>query len=422
MSWSKQIRFYYVTSFIMLTSIIGSIITSFFFHGEIKFSLFIVTLISALVSLYFYNKQWKTGTCIIVPIIPVTIYEVLTQNIFSGTFNAMFIVYVTTALIKEENEDINYDRYKRKFRIGVYGIFIAAIAYGIFELSSSNVIYRAIIIYIILVVITMREARGYCYNIKKSKSSRIFNLSLFGFAIFITQEFFYEKFVMIVKGIYLGFNYVLELILNLVILIIGPIMNWCINALKKLFNGDNSMFDNVRNSAVNQNKTGEIYVSDPISEVVSKGFEFLIKSLIILVLALIAIKLIKKIIRRSNFNRDNGYVEVVEDIDDTLKSSNKIINKLKKVFRKKGTPREEILYRYGEFVEAARARGIFKEYMTPKQLSNIVKIKVDQYEEVDVITNTYNEARFSTHCINSEKEQFVEKYVDNVNKKINNLR
>ncbi len=423
MSLSKQIRFYYATSFIMLVSIIGAIITSFFFHGEIKFSLFIVTLISTLVSLYLYSKQWKKGTSIIVPIIPVAIYEVLTQDIFFGAVNTMFVIYVTVALIKEENEDINYDRYKGKFTMGTYGIFIASAVYGIFGLTSSNVIYRSITIYLILAIITMREARGYCYNIKKSKSSKIFNLSLVGFAILITQEFFYEKFTMIIKGIYMGFNYILELMSRLILLIIGPIMTWCINALKKLFNGDSSMFDNFLDSAAIKNNKKELYGIDTYkTPYIDPVFDTIIKILIILLFALIAVKLVKKIARSSSGERSKGYVEVVEDIDNNQKSSNKIINKFKKIFRKKGTPREEILYRYGEFVETARTREIFKEYMTPKQLSNVVKIKVDQYEEVDVITNTYNEAKFSTHCINKEKEQFVEKYVDNVNKKINNLK
>jgi len=56
--------------------------------------------------------------------------------------------------------------------------------------------------------------------------------------------------------------------------------------------------------------------------------------------------------------------------------------------------------------------------MTPKQLGNIVKIKVDNCNEVDEIANIYNEAKFSTHVINREYEQKVEKYVDNINKKI----
>ncbi len=56
--------------------------------------------------------------------------------------------------------------------------------------------------------------------------------------------------------------------------------------------------------------------------------------------------------------------------------------------------------------------------MTPKQLSNIVKIKVDNCNEVDEVTNIYNETKFSTHVINSQYEQKVENYVDNINRKI----
>lgn len=419
MSWSEQVRLYYDITFSMLMSIIWTIATAIVFFKDMNFSIFVFILITVLISKYLLKKGKKINFSIIVALIPAIIYEIFSQEIMIAILDLMFIVIISSILIKEINENINYDRYKNILVKGVSYIFIAAVVCGIIKPQYANFVFRGSVIYLILLVITMREAMGYCYNIKSSKVNKGINLSLVIVALLTTQNFFYNICVRIVKLLHSGFNFIMELIIDIITKIIEYPMMWAINALNKLFaerGADiESIILNLRNNTQNPSKFNKVNMETVKA---SPVFIFIMKTILMIVLILLIIKIVKKILDGTNFNEGKGYVEVVEDIEQKDPSYRKFINKIKKVFRKKGTPKEEVLYKYSEFVEVADKREIFKTYMTPKQLGNIVKIKVDNCNEVDEVTNIYNEAKFSTHIINREYAQKVEKYVDNINKKI----
>lgn len=414
-SWSDQIRFFYATTFIMLTSMIWIIASSIIFNIEISFYLFIITLVSSSVARYLFKKGQKVSLCITIPMVPLVIYGISKGVTFLGCLNSIFIIFIIIKLLNEENENINYDRYKSVFVQGAYVLFIVSMAYALTSRSSSSDIYIGIVIYLVLIVVTLRESMWYCYNIKKSKSSKWFNSILIGFSILITQEFFYGKCVIILNAIYNGFNFIIEKVLGVVIVGVGYIVEWGINALQKLVGNNILDGDGVW---VKEGNTA-IDIKNIISgEGINPIFAFLAKSVVIVILLVLLIRLAKKIAKNNRSHNEMSYTEVVEFIEENNKSTNRFIKRIKKLFRKKGTPREEVIYKYGEFVERSKEKGIFEVYMTPKQLSNVVKIKIDSYEGIEELTAIYNESKFSTHIINCVQEQKVEETVDNINKKI----
>ncbi len=419
MSWSEKVRLYYDITFTMLASIIWMMVTALAFSKDMKFSIFIFTLISILISKRLLKKGKKIGFCIIISLIPAIVYEIFTHGIMIAVLDVIFIVFIDVILIKEVNENINYDRYKNIFTKGITCIFIVAIICGVFKPQYANPVFRGSIIYLILVVITMRETMGYCYNIRSSKANKTINLSLVTFAVLITQKFFYDICVKIIKTLYGWIDFIVELIIDIIVKIIEYPMTWAINALNKLFAeraGSLEGIFGILEIGNDNSKKFEVINREMVR--VSPIFTFIMKIIVILILAIIIIKITKKIVKSIDINIDKGYTEIVEEIAPKKLGYKKVINKIKKIFRKKGTPREEILYKYSEFVEVADKKDIFKAYMTPKQLSNIVKIKVDNCNEVDEVTNIYNETKFSAHVINSQYEQKVENYVDNINRKI----
>lgn len=419
MSWSDQVRFYYDITFSMLMSIIWTIATAIIFFKDMNFSIFIFILVTVLISKYLLKKGKKINFSRIVALAPAIIYEIFSQEIMIAILDLMFIGVISSILIKEINENINYERYKNILVKGVSCIFIAAVVCGIVKPQYANFVFRGSVIYLILLVITMREAMGYCYNIKSSKANKVINLSLVILALLTTQNFFYNIGVRIAKLLYSGFNFIIELIIDIITKIIEYPMMWAINALNKLFTEKSvdieSIFSNLGNSTRKSSSFNKVNMETVKA---SPVFIFIMKAILMIVLMLIIVKITKKILDGTNFSEDKGYVEVVESIGQKDSGYKKVINKIKKIFRKKGTPKEEVLYKYSEFVEVADKKDIFKAYMTPKQLGNIVKIKVDNCNEVDEVTNIYNEAKFSTHIINRGYAQKVEKYVDNINKKI----
>ena len=419
MSWSDQVRFYYDITFSMLASIIWMIVTALTFSKDMKFSIFIFTLVAILVSKHLLRKGKKVKFSLIVGLIPAIIYEIFSQEIMIAVLDLIFIVLINSILIKESNENINYDRYKNILMNGASCIFISAVICGIFKPQYANIVFRGSIIYLILIVITMRETMGYCYNIRSSKVNKVINFSLVILALLTTQKFFYNICIKIVNVLRNMLNFIIGLIINIVAKIVEYPMTWIINALNKLFTErSGALEDTFGKLEVGNQSSKQIKEINVEMVTASPVFIFIIQTIVILILIIITIKIVKRILNGTNFNEDKGYTEIIEDIGKKYPSDKKAINKIKKIFRKKGTPREEVLYKYSEFVEVASKKEIFKTYMTPKQLGNIVKIKVDNCNEVDEITNIYNEAKFSTHIINREYGQKVEKYVDNINRKI----
>ena len=108
----------------------------------------------------------------------------------------------------------------------------------------------------------------------------------------------------------------------------------------------------------------------------------------------------------------------MESIEVEQVKGNKLFNKLKKILRQKGTPREEVIYKYGELVHVAEKKELFKPYMTPRQLNHIIKIRVKSSKEIDYVTDTYNEAKFSKHTIEKAQEKLMEENINNLKKEI----
>ncbi|WP_346934654.1 hypothetical protein [Clostridium sp.] len=419
MSWSEQVRLYYDITFSMLTSIVWMIVTALIFSKDMKFSIFILIMISILTSKYLLKKGKKVEVCIAISLIPAIVYEIFSQEILIAILDIIFIALISAILLREINENINYDRYKDILIKGISVIFIASIICSIFKSHYAEVVFRGTIIYLILVVITMRETMGYCYNIKSSKANKVINISLISLALLTTQEFIYDIFLKITKTLYEGFEFITGLIIDIIIKIIENPMIWIINALKKLFAERHGSLEDIFGKLdVGSESSKQIKEVNIEMVKASPVFIFIMNTIVTIILILIVISIIKRIVKGTNINRDSGYTEIVEDIDQLDPGYKKVINKIKKIFRKKGMPREEVLYKYSEFVEVANKKEVFKTYMTPRQLGNVVKIKVDNCEEVDEVTNMYNEAKFSTHVINKSYEQKVEKYVDNIKKNI----
>ncbi|MEG2289126.1 MAG: hypothetical protein RR891_03200 [Clostridium sp.] len=413
-NWSTQIRFFYATTFVMLTSMVWAIASNVIFNVKLSFNLFIITLISSLISRYLLIKRRKVSTCIMIPIIILIIYKIIKGITLVGCLDVIFVVFVIIKLLNEETENISYDRYRRIFIRGAYGLSSVLIAYALTLRASSDIIYRGVIIYLVLIIVTLRESMWYCNNIKKNKISKLINGMLIGFSVLITQEGFYDKYVMILKVIYSGFSFITEKLLGWAMLAVGFIIMLGSNAIRWLVSGGNVSAESVwRQTRQVQTNIRDMFSGDLIMTI---AFSLLVKGVVIVAVLVLAIKLGQKVIEINKENNELSYTEIMEFIERDNKSTNLVVEMIKKIFRKKGSPREEVIYKYGEFVGLASKKGIFEKYMTPKQLLNVTKIKIDYCEGLDEISDIYNEAKFSLHVINKEKEQKVEKTVDNIKK------
>ncbi|MCJ7688067.1 MAG: hypothetical protein MUO60_01875, partial [Clostridiaceae bacterium] len=70
------------------------------------------------------------------------------------------------------------------------------------------------------------------------------------------------------------------------------------------------------------------------------------------------------------------------------------------------------------FEKITEQADIYKTYMTATQLKNITKVNVDNFDDLEEMTVSYNEAKFSIHDITEEQVQQVKKGHKNIKRQL----
>ena len=140
-----------------------------------------------------------------------------------------------------------------------------------------------------------------------------------------------------------------------------------------------------------------------------------------LVLLLTMFLIYKLLTHNKNFllNHTNSDTEERESIFlEKKKSKNYFKQVYDNIFKSKNA-KERILGIYKKFEKRTLQKEMFKPHMSASQLRNIAKIYIrDNLKELDIITDTYNEAKFSNHVITHYKATEVKNSYDNVKQKL----
>lgn len=408
MSWFNQVKFIYTSTITLLMTFLWTVVLATFFGDSITFQLFFIILVISNIGIVFLRKGIDAKLCLFIAIVPIALFQLLTsKEVFLAVLDIGFSALLLTKLLGEEKNDVNYDEYKRGFTKGLFGIFTVGFIYNMSRWLRGDAIgreiYIGIIVYIILAVISLREATAYEYQIKRTKVSKYINYGLVTFGILITQPFIYNGVMSVIQGIVNGAIDILLFILKYPLLWLSSLIN--IPEVKIPVNREEMEALTPGIGNINEGNGGALIV-------------YLFMGILFLIFLYILYRAMKKISYKINRNKNQEYTEVIETIEVEQGNENKLFDKFKKILRKKGTPREEVIYRYGELVHVAKKKEIFKPFMTPKQLRNLIKIKVKASADIDYVTDTYNEAKFSTHDIEKTQEKLVEEKVNKLNKEI----
>ena len=150
-----------------------------------------------------------------------------------------------------EELPVNYEEYKSKAKQGVIIIAITAIMSFWLEKSIADYLYRFFINYMIVTVILLRESRAYYYkviidtkNTEKTKEvGAIKNLFINIFfrygiviisTIMLTTDWVLKKSLSVINVLNKGIDIVLGNILDVIIKIVGPIVEFIVGILNKL--------------------------------------------------------------------------------------------------------------------------------------------------------------------------------------------
>lgn len=415
MTWAEQVRTYYAAAFMMLVSSIFSMVISAITRMPVKLDIFIVAFAVNIAIYFLMSRTTNKWTAILAPIILAAVYEFIFYSIPLAIINSIFVLFLNLLFIKENTQIIDYDSYRGVLYKGISGVLVAAVLYSIFNKNYGIYVYRVIIIYLILTFIALRETLGYCNHIKKSKRTRITNVVLAVMALLLTRNFFFNLLKKVSNIILDVIFWILDCVFKVVCIVIGPPLQWIYTKLSGreiIFDIGTVGFNNeggIKNQIEYSNEGGTI----PVELIVT-----IFKVIAIIALIVVIIMIIRKIGRIDINDKDESFIETTEAIAPEEKTKKQHFKKIRELFRKKGTPKEEVLYRYGKLISTSRKRGIFKKYMTPRQLENRLKLKVDDKETLSRITSIYNEAKFSTHEIESKHENDMNKMVSDTNKAI----
>ncbi|EQB89379.1 hypothetical protein J2Z44_001790 [Clostridium punense] len=415
MSWYRQIKTLYSSTYVLMIYIIWTMLTCTFLANEVSFNLYLITLFNVFLMEYLYDKEYKKHITLSVPIIiGAVILWVMYYDLYKAVLNYLFFITSIIAVYKEEPNQINYYEYKQKWISGAYLMVGVALFILIFSSPLLEKMFRVLVMYLILVVINLRESLRYSYNIR-SKHSKYINLGIIGFMVIIFQEHTYKMFSTITRAIYGGITYVLNIIFNIIITIVSYPIAYGAELLGKLFAiramKAKSVFEGFDKLKI---PAELLFQQDTYRDEASIAYvAILLKIFLAAAILIIIVRSLSALVKVEK--REEGYVEFKEKLINKKKNKEGIFQKLKKtIFRKRGNLREEILYSYSEFEKVTEKVEIFKPYMTASQLKNVTKIKVDNVDKLDEMTDIYNKAKFSRGELKDENLETVKRAVQNI--------
>jgi len=411
MSWCRQVKTIFTVTYLMFIFICYSIIECMFLKEKVDFKAYLIILAGVLFMQYLVSKnKGKVLTiglpCILTAAISFFMYSV-TLAIINSALNAVLIIFLEML----DQEELNYQLYKDRIKRAILILILGGIAAPKLDQAVLYWIFRFYILFLIFAIISLREARNYCNKIRNNKAA-ITNISIIIVGIIGTTDYVFSLWIKLFHYFLAASNFILSAIADIVAKVIyGPCMRFfsflmATIGFKKVETPP--LPDNVNDKVVTNKET-------PPSDIMIK----IISLLIVIFIIMLLIKYYMQL-KAARDKRISNKLEAVkrESIYGAEKVTKKaaLSNFFNKFFSKNGGRREQILYIYRKFQRRMKLREIFKPYMTATQLSNVAKIKIDDYEALDAIKRIYNEAKFSKHEIPKENVVEIKENYDRVKK------
>jgi len=277
-----------------------------------------------------------------------------------------------------------------------------------------NAMYRFHILYIIEIIVLMRETRRYVYSVKNNKS--IVTNIIIGIAVLILSLDYARK--LIAKLLELLMNlasFILVIITSVLTNIFGRPVAYITEVLRKFVSSSKNEFI-TKGTIMDKNLNKQPVMTKYESIVLPPQLLTFLKIIILLLILYGIYKFLSKFTSKTKIH--NGFVEEKERIVKKRHKNHWVKNIIRKIFEQNKSNREKILYTYKEFEKTTQGANIYKPYMTATQLKNVTKINVKNFDSLDDMTQVYNEAKFSLHPMTQENVERVKKGHINIKKQL----
>ena len=414
MSWYRKVKSLYSISLVTISFIIWSTLSMWLFKSKVNYKLFLITLCIVFFTQYLNNLKLKKSFFILT----LSGVSVLAPFIFfkgeTILINIIFLLFMSLIIYLLEDIPIDHSQYKEDIiRSMAALIFIWLISFTL-GADFVNEMYRFHILYIIMIIILMRETRRYVYAVKSSTSS-VTNV-IIGVSVLILSLDYANKIIVCLLDVSIKLSsFILGLIVEFLIMVFGGPVSFIIEKIKGLIMKSENQYmlkDSPIEKALNKHPNIIKYKAANLPP----ALLLFLKILIILVILYVIYKFLWRI--RKDTKVYSGFVEEKEKIVSKKNKRQWVKDLFGNVFRSGGNNRDKILYTYKGFEKITEEANIYKTYMTATQLKNVTKINVDNAYNLDEMTELYNEAKFSLHPMTQENVEKVKRGHSNIKKQL----
>lgn len=414
MSWYRKVKSMYSISLATISFIIWSTTSKWLFKTPVDYKLFIICLVIVFATQYLNNIKLKNSLFILLALGLSTLTCFIFfkgQTVLLNTIFLLFMVLITHSL---EGSPIDYSQYKldiSKSMVALVFIWIISFTLGN---DFVNEMYRFHILYIIEIIILMRETRRYVYAVKNNTS--IFTNIIIGVSVLTLSLDYASKIIAKLLELLMRLaSFVLFIIISFLTSVFGRPVGWISEKIRALLMNSNNDFitkGTVMDKNLNKPPSMTKYETIKLPPV-------LLVFLKIIILLLILYGIYKFLSRFRNKTKIyNGFIEQKERIVKRRHKNHWIKNTIRRIFQPNKTNREKILYNYKEFEKTTEGAKIYKPYMTATQLKNVTKINVNNFDSLEDMTGIYNEAKFSLHPMTQENVERVKKGHINIKRQL----
>lgn len=411
MSWYRKIKSIYSVSLVTISFIIWSTLSKWLFKNPVDYRLFLITLCIVFLAQYFNTLNFKK---ILVILMPIGLSILASFMFFKGRtilLNTIFLLFILVITYSLEDAPIDHSQYKEDIiKSIVVLVFIWFLSFSL-GIEFINEIYKFNFIYIIMIIILMRETRSYVYGVKNN-TSMVTNI-IIGISVLTLSLDFANK---IIAGLLDILRNLASFIMSTIVFVLIKIFGGPIAAItKKLM----EIIINRKSTIKNENIIG---IGKNLKKPTPAEYESIqLPPVLILVFKILFLLLILYAIYKflSRFrSKTKIYNEFVEEKVKKKIKKHWVKDLFSKIFEGGKTNRDKILYTYKDFEKITEEANIYKTYMTATQLKNITKINVDNFDNLDAMTQVYNEAKFSLHQMTEEQVERVKKGHSNIKKQL----
>lgn len=416
MSWYRQIKiiniicsntFYFILWAIAVNGIIG---------GNIDFRLYLLSLASSFLAAFLLQSVKNTKLAPVISFIIAAAILFLMYGRASLIINALYLVFIIFMTDRNETEDINYELYKQRAEQAIACLVLVGLIFIFVKLPMQQYILKFYLIFLISVSILMREGRNYYYRIR-NKRSYITNFAVAVGIVFLSLDKVFNI-VVIILGFIAGlFNRLADKLLELLAFIIQKPLVAAINFLGKRMLNKQDLFNNIMSNKNSQQ------LANKVQDKTAENFtlpHWIIDSLrlgILLLIIFIVYKAAAAYKTKVNSRSLDSVEERIKLTTEKVNNENPFKRAVKNILFF-GELKDQAIHVYRKFQIRTNQKGIFKTYMTAKQLENVTKAFIDNPEGMDDLTKIYNEAKFSNHSLTKDQLDTIKNSYNKIKKQL----